>query len=894
MPDIDSVAPDPVVNRLDDDELWNSVIEGYLKDTPTRDPALTTEVGVIRSAMAAFSQAPLTRYVIVGFLGVGGAGIVFKTWDTALRTHRALKIARPIEGKEDLVAGLLSEEISRLQEVSHPNVIAIFDAGSLPSPIALPFYTMTFLRGAQPAHKYFAVRRPVADLLEFTRGMLAGVAHLHGASLVHLDLKPNNVFVGEDGYAVVADLGGARQLKGGADDQLTITCTTGYAHPVLAGLTSVSASGGDDNRRRGPLRRHQLRVAFDLYAVGRTLFEIIRLFETASPRHLTTYTRKYLQLEAARLLDGETALSERPLGLTDTSLKVLKYPDIAAAVFDLDKLLGKANLLEAIPELSPTNDRVIQVVRGQKTSITPRLTRLIDEPLLRRLASVSQLGLVRLIYPGATHTRLEHSLGAYSNACQYIVALYNDPINPLFRQIVRAEDLTATLLAALLHDLGQYQHAHDLDDVEPKIFKHENLTAALLKGEHVALKPLTDSLILRLAKDWGIKASRILDILEAQPDKLATDLRDRLLHTIISGPIDVDKLDYLIRDSNQCQTVFGRGIDRSRLLATLTVAYERRGTNEDQYFALGIHEKGRAAAESLAFIRFQMYQAVYWHHAVRAAKAMIQRAAYEWIAPEAPNARLHDQFKNELYDFVLQRSTSSASRAQGGLFETPSEPLRHVGNAVQPQWSVLGYSDLLALEWLYGKTSDVGKRLLEGLTTRQLYKRIFVVAASRDATLWARIQDDISGHERLRERSEDLRKALKRRLDAMLIRPRGAPFVVTGVGEADDAVARAADVLGLEGSLLLDVPKRRGQDILRFYPEDLYRGQRDEFEDQPVTVVSELWKVLAERLHETAGSFRVFVHPDIDVLRTARGASSSTPLLGPTVLEDEVKSLFGA
>ena len=893
--------------------LWAQVREEYIKETPTRDPTLAREVTCIRDALGSFRAESRPRYVIVDFLGVGGAGIVFKTWDTVLRTYRALKVARPIEGKEDLVAGLLSEEISRLQEVSHPNVIAIFDAGHLHSTSGeLPYYTMTFLRGALPANKYFARpceapgRTPneiaelgVKRLLEFIGGFLAGIEHIHAAHLVHLDLKPSNVFVGEDGYAVVADLGGARQLQGSTTETLIITCTSGYAHPKLLGLTAVSSTGGDDNRRRGRLRRSDLHVAFDLFATGRTLMEIIHRFEAANPKALSAYVRKYLMLQAARLLDGETVKSERPLGLTEASLAALKYKTATAALRDFNKLVGKANPLEEIPELSPTNDRVIQVVRGQKTSMTARLQRLLDEPLLRRLATVSQLGLVRLVYPGATHSRLEHSLGTYSNAAQYITALYNDPINPLFRQIITKGDLVATLLAALLHDVGQYQHAHDLEDVEAKVFKHETLTSALLKGEHVDFQPLTNSLRKRITEDWQVKPERLVAILEAKPDNLSTDLLDRLLHTIVSGPLDADKLDYLIRDSNHCQTVFGRGLDRARLLSTLTVVYERRGTRQEtsQYFAVGIHEKGQPAAESLSFIRFQMYKAVYWHHAVRAAKAMIQRAAYEWIAGDGRTVRDNDRFKRELYEFVLQIGKNGGAEppGQSELFDAGAAKAYRIGNTVRPQWSVLNNTDLLALDWLYAKTTEVGKRLVDALAVRKLYKRIFVVSASLEPSLWTAIHDGVGDHERLRERSKELRKALKKKADDAVRAAAGSGqhFQITGIGEDDDSVARAADALGLEGSVLIDVARRRDQEVLRFYPEDLFRGQREEFEDQPVTAVSELWKLLSERLHETAGSIRVFAHPDIDVLRTARLGPEGKPILGSETLQEELRTVFG-
>jgi serine/threonine protein kinase len=402
-----SPADEKHLDRVDDEALWQLVHDAYIRDTTTRDPALAKEIQCIREAMQSFRREPLARYVVLSFLGVGGVGIVFQVWDRTLRTFRALKIARPIEGKEDLTRGLVEEEISRLQEVSHPNVISIFDAGALESSSgALPFFTMTFLRGALPAQKYFDSPREVAHLLEFTRGLLAGLAHLHQANLLHLDLKPNNIFVGESGYAVVADLGGARRVAGDPEERLLITCTTDYAHPELRGITAVSSTGGDPNRRRGHVRRVDLRFAFDLFAAGKSIFKIIHTFESANPRALTTYTRKYLTLQAARLLDGKTLASERPLGLTEASLVSLRYVDAGEAVVDLDKLLGRVNPLTDIPELSPTNERVIQVTRGQKTSLTPRLARLLAEPLLRRLGTVSQLGLIRLVYPGATHTRL--------------------------------------------------------------------------------------------------------------------------------------------------------------------------------------------------------------------------------------------------------------------------------------------------------------------------------------------------------------------------------------------------------------------------------------------------------------------------------------------------------
>lgn len=898
MADDNNPLPEDPVSRLTDPDLWTEVRGKYEEETPTRDPELAAEIEAVRGAMQAFGTAPLSRYLVVGFLGVGGAGLVFRVWDTRLRTYRALKLARPIEGKEDLVAGLLSEEISRLQEVSHPNVIAIFDVGSLESTLGtLPFYTMTFLRGALPAKKFFSHARTPDQLLRFMAGFMAGVEHLHEAKLLHLDLKPSNVFVGDDGYAVVADLGGARKYVGDPHESLVVTCTTGYAHPDLEKLTAVSSAGGDDNRRRGPIRRKDLRYEWDLFAMGKTVIEVVHQFNESSPGELDTYQRKYLMLLGARLLDGRTSKEERPLGLSEPSLAQLKYLTARRAREDLDKLLGRASPLAEIPELSPENDSVIQVTRGRKTRLTPRLVRLLKEPLLRRLMSVTQLGLVRLVYPGATHDRLVHSLGTYSNAAEYITALYNDPINPLFRQVVTKEDLVATLLAALLHDLGQYQHAHDLEGVEPKVFKHETLTIDLLRGKWHDFDPLTTPLSNRIKDDWGVNPARIVGILEANPKGLSSDIIDRVLHSIVSGPIDVDKLDYLVRDSDQCQTVFGQGLDRSRLLSTLTVVYETQGDHGNQYFALGIHEKGRAAAEALGFIRFQMFRAVYWHHAVRSAKAMLQRAAYEWIAPDKKDASQHDRFKRELFEFVLRTSPSDRadSSGQAQLFETKTASSKgRIGYLMRPEWHPIDYSDALALEWLHERTTDVGRQLIEELSRRELHKRVFVVSKAQNSALWRSIQDDITNQEILRERSEELRGALKTRVDQAIedANKGGRHFQVTGIGQDDGLVTRAAKVLGGKGTVLIDVARKRSAETLRFYPEALHRGQREEFEARPLLAVSDVWKVVAERLHETAGSIRVFVHPDIDVLRSARTETGAPPLLGPDSIEEVLNTMF--
>jgi HD superfamily phosphohydrolase len=98
------------------------------------------------------------------------------------------------------------------------------------------------------------------------------------------------------------------------------------------------------------------------------------------------------------------------------------------------------------------------------------------------------------------------------------------------------------------------------------------------------------------------------------------DRRSRILASLLSGPIDIDKMDYLARDSLHAGVPYGRNFDQSRLIGSLCLNEAGDG--------LAITEKGRTAAEMMVFARYVMFSEVYWHHAVRSATAMLQRAFY--------------------------------------------------------------------------------------------------------------------------------------------------------------------------------------------------------------------------------------------------------------------------
>jgi len=227
----------------------------------------------------------------------------------------------------------------------------------------------------------------------------------------------------------------------------------------------------------------------------------------------------------------------------------------------------------------------------------------LDTPAVQRLRYVRQLGHAFLVYPGATHTRFEHALGAYHLARRALAHLEETVGRPIDAAAARR-----VKLAALLHDIGHYPFSHALE--EAGLPKHEGLAARQLGSGELA------GLLQRL----DVPADALLALIQGRGDAPLAGL--------VSGSADVDKLDYLSRDAWMCGVPYGV-IDVDRLLTSLVVV---PGAGGGPIAAL--HEKGLASLESLLFAKYQMYRTVYWHHAVRSATAMFKRLVRAAIAAE--------------------------------------------------------------------------------------------------------------------------------------------------------------------------------------------------------------------------------------------------------------------
>ncbi len=257
---------------------------------------------------------------------------------------------------------------------------------------------------------------------------------------------------------------------------------------------------------------------------------------------------------------------------------------------------------------------------------------LVDTPVFQRLRYVRQLGLAYLVYPGATHTRFEHALGAYHLARLTVSLL--DERGEL--RDVSLEERAITQAAALLHDVGHYPFSHALEEIGA-LHHEEVATPLVLRG------PVAEMLTAMLGPG---APERVLALIRGTSDSP--------LQGLVSGSLDLDKIDYLKRDALMCGVPYGE-IDVDRLLNSLVLVDEpARGRR-----VIGVLEKGLSALESLLFAKYQMYRNVYWHHAVRSATAMYKRLVDEALTAGDVDARALSTFDDEgLLHRLARRGTS--------------------------------------------------------------------------------------------------------------------------------------------------------------------------------------------------------------------------------------------
>jgi HD superfamily phosphohydrolase len=850
----------------------------------------------------------LHSYQFEKFVHAGGSGMVFKVSRNDSTTPLALKVARKKlmapsgpAGAANTLSPVSEAELKALERLSHPHVVRLYDAIEEPDSSRVLAIATTWVDSPMPIDKYLRVTlsknpdpKGIKGLHPFSPQRLddaclfllvkcqeigSALAHMHSMRIYHFDVKPANILISaaQSRPAVLTDMGScihAEQLA--PHHKLRVHFTWTYAHPDLTNMIHDPASiSGFGLRASAAVDAGQQFATYDLYAFGRTVQEALaELVGEFGERCYASYAFRYLHIVACLLLDGKNAPGATMGSSNSVASRhgrqfvedvALGYP---TELFELHRIRTADELVHRLsrfsreysfggrtPELDSSQPDVVNSGIG-RAPLTKRVDALFKHPSMRRLKGEPQLGWLREIYPGATHNRWSHSLGVFASTAAMLTSLLSDPEVPTFRILCDPLDIWHALVSAMVHDLGQSAFGHDLEEVS-SMFSHDKLLRRLLAENHWG-----EAIGVAIEKNWrDVKVDRIIAILEKSYDK--TNERralDGVASDCISGPIDADKLDYLVRDSVACGVPYGRGMDPARLRSALSVAsFVEAGSGVR--LGLAYKAKGRPAIESMLIARYQMFGAVYWHHTFRCVQAMFSHAANLTFgsvsSKKMRGAPLTERDIQELFyqKVILGKSWGEVRDGFNRAAKKEILPKEFGQEFSAP------ISGERAIEFVYRFAEDSTRSLLNRLLAREFYKRVFELRIGEFSGDYFAVKSEFTPEKKL----ENARAIQRKLLDSVdsAMRRRGARHTVS----EDAARERVAELRRSDAPLaVVDFPLRgipTDQNIPREIG-DPYRkyfalpAQKRPEGDNVFTVV--------RRLHMQIAAIRIFVAPEFHEL----------------------------
>ncbi len=305
------------------------------------------------------------------------------------------------------------------------------------------------------------------------------------------------------------------------------------------------------------------------------------------------------------------------------------------------------------------------------------ILQLIAHPFYQRLRRIHQMAMAHLVYPGAVHTRLHHSLGAYHLMRCALQELASKGFD------ISVEEQQAAKIAILLHDIGHGPFSHALEHVLAEGMQHEEISLLIMKD---------------LNKQFDGRLQMALDIFTNSYPK-------KFLYQLVSGQLDVDRMDYLTRDSFFTGVIEG-AIGYDRILKMLTI---HNGE-------LMIEEKGIYSIEKFLVARRLMYWQVYLHKTVLSAEQMLRR--------------------------IIKRAKHINAACQEPLHSFINLPLENI--TLEQFCSIDDYDVMVAIKNWCHHPDKVLSILCNGLIDRKLLK-VKYAAEPFEATLVAEKLNEVAG-----------------------------------------------------------------------------------------------------------------------------------------------------
>lgn len=532
----------------------------------------------------------------------------------------AIKFYRPTDKDPQILKDSLERfvrEIKILVSLSHRNIVKVYSGGkalwiekenswevhegfdnvAVETMGEVLYFIMDFIEGKdlpsifpeleeKDGNRLESKGTPIHERLELFEDMICqitdAIGYYHSKNITHKDIKPVNIrFSIEDSTFIIVDFGFARHITSPQDDPTII-------RTELIDFPSIRVQNYRSN---------------DLAQFSLMLLKVLPSFNKEYDENRYRGIRTVLERATNQTLE------QRYKTQSEFYSAIKKY----FLTIPMWKFELKLNEYLCPNRFGRFSFKVRNPVSGS-ILMSKEVRRIIDTPEFQRLRGVRQLGPTIFVFPGANHTRFEHSLGTYFLSLKYLERLLG--LSP-FRELCEPMDQTIKLivLSSLLHDIGHYPYSHWIEEIDQfpdgiKFPIHEDRAKEIIHSDNIRKL---------IEEEWEVNPETLSNIIVGKHIKDGTIL----INSFINSVLDIDKIDYLLRDSIHCGVEYGKGLDIERLLDSLYI--------DPNNHKICLTDKGKSCLLSILTCRNVMYQEIYWHKTVRACDAMFKRFFYEYI-----------------------------------------------------------------------------------------------------------------------------------------------------------------------------------------------------------------------------------------------------------------------